>query len=81
MSSEIESPRHQIEAAKEIRAVASGGSGADRPAESNIFIIKIDLSAGGGPVEIYSKEINTPTVENSPNNPIPLEGKSDDDLW
>ena len=43
--------------------------------KSNMFIIKIDLSAGGGPVETYSKEINTPTVD--PNNT--LEGKPDGD--
>ena len=75
MSSEEVSPRHRIQAAQEIRTVASGGSGADRPTDSNMFIIKIDLSAGGGPVETYSKEINTPTVD--PNNT--LEGKPDGD--
>ena len=33
MSSEEVSPRHRIQAAQEIRTVASGGSGADRPTE------------------------------------------------
>ena len=57
MDSETSNPRHVIEAAKEIRATAAG-SGADRPAGTEMFIIKIDLSAGGGPVETYEKTIS-----------------------
>ena len=61
-------PRHIIEAAKEIRATAAVSSGTDRPAGTEMFIIKIDLSAGGGPVETYEKTINIDT---------PSEGKPD----
>ena len=83
MSSENASPRHRIEAAKEIRAVASGGSGADRPAEYRKYSLSklISHQQAAARSEIHSKEINPPTVENSPNNLIPLEGKSDDDPW
>jgi hypothetical protein len=50
------SPRHRIEASRELRATASGD--ADRPAEqSERFIIRIDLTAGGGEVETYDQEI------------------------
>ena len=41
---------------------------ADRPAGTEMFIIKIDLSAGGGPVETYEKTISIDT---------PSEGKPD----
>jgi hypothetical protein len=64
-------PKHVIEAAKEIRQVAAGGDNANHPTKSDMFIIKIDLSAGGGGIETYEKEIN-------PNNPALLEGKPDD---
>jgi hypothetical protein len=64
-------PRHKIEAIKELRQTAIGDS-ADRPAETERFIIKIDLTAGGGDVETYDKAIK---IE-GPNNMI--EGKSDD---
>jgi hypothetical protein len=50
------SPRHRIEASRELRATASGD--ADRPAEqSERFIIRIDLTAGGGGVETYDQPI------------------------
>jgi hypothetical protein len=61
-------PRHVIEAAKEIRATAAVSSVADRPAGTEMFIIKIDLTAGGGPVETYEKTISIDT---------PSEGKPD----
>jgi hypothetical protein len=79
MENEHSNPRHVIEAAKEIRAVAGGSGGADRPAESERFIIKIDLTAGGGGVEIYDKAIKPDASDgDSPNNLISLEGKFDD---
>jgi hypothetical protein len=68
MDRETSNPRHVIEAAKEIRAVATAGGGADRPAGTEMFIIKIDLSAGGGPVETYEKTISIDA---------PSEGKPD----
>ena len=65
MESTDSNPRHVIEAAKEIRAVAAVGN-ADRPRESERFVIRIDLTAGGG--EIVEKTI---TIDN------PIEGKTD----
>jgi len=41
------SPRHRIEACRELRAVALSGS-ESTPAAGDRFIIKIDLTAGGG---------------------------------
>ena len=42
-------PKHKIEAIKELRATAAVGGG-DRPRESERFVIRIDLTAGGGDV-------------------------------
>jgi hypothetical protein len=71
-------PRHKIEAIKELRQTAIGNS-ADRPVESDMFVIKIDLTAGGGDIETYSKAIKMDAkAGDGPNNLIPLEGKSDD---
>jgi len=41
------SPRHRIEAARELRQTAAIGSEAATPAASERFIIRIDLTAGG----------------------------------
>ena len=41
------SPRHRIEAARELRQTAAVGSEAATPAASERFIIRIDLTAGG----------------------------------
>ena len=57
MTSEQSNPRHKIEAFKELRTTATVGSGADRPMETERFVIRIDLSAGGGPIETYDKAI------------------------
>jgi hypothetical protein len=86
MESAHANPRHVIEAAKEIRTVAAGSSGADRPAETERFIIRIDLTAGGGDVETYDKPIKPMQIDASdgdnPNNMIPLKGKPNvDDQW
>jgi hypothetical protein len=75
MDSENSNPRHVIEAAKEIRAVATAGNGADRPAESERFIIRIDLSAGGGDVTTYNKSIKIDVSDGD--DLIPLEGGPD----
>jgi hypothetical protein len=73
-------PRHKIEAIKELRATAAIGSGADRPAETENFIIRIDLTASGGDVEIYEKTINIDTTNGD--SPSRAEGKPDvDDQW
>jgi hypothetical protein len=41
------SPRHRIEAARELRQTAAVGSEAAKPAASDRFIIRIDLTADG----------------------------------
>ena len=78
-------PRHIIEAAKEIRTVASGGDNTNRPADSDRFIIQIDLTGDSGisHVETYNKAIKAdPTDGDGPNNLIQLEAKSDvDNQW
>jgi hypothetical protein len=59
-------PRHKIEAVRELRQVAVGGDGVERPTESERFIIRIDLTAGGGDVTTIDKPlltINTLTEE------------------
>jgi hypothetical protein len=58
------SPRHRIEASRELRATAIGGADAERPADSERFVIKIDLSAGGGDVLTFDmpKKISTEDV-------------------
>jgi predicted component of type VI protein secretion system len=43
MDSETSNPRHVIEAAKEIRAVATAGNGADNPMKGELFSIVINL--------------------------------------
>ena len=48
------SPRHRIEAARELRQVAGGGSEATS-GSSERFIIRIDLTAGGGEVITFNK--------------------------
>jgi hypothetical protein len=79
MENEHSNPRHVIEAAKEIRAVAAVGSGAERLPESERFIIRIDLTAGGGDVETYDKPLKPMKISISDGDAIPLEGKSDGD--
>jgi hypothetical protein len=72
-------PRHKIEAIRELRQTA-GGDNTERPTEADRFIIRIDLTAGGGGVETYDKAIKIDaTEEDGPNNLIPLEGKPDGD--
>jgi hypothetical protein len=50
------SPRHRIEACRELRAVALSGSEAT-PAAGDRFIIRIDLTAGGGEVLEFNKPL------------------------
>jgi len=62
-------PRHRIEAAREIRATATGSDGAEKIADAGEkFVITINL--GEGHVEHYEKEIK-------PMKPL-LEDKTDD---
>ena len=55
-------PRVKIEASRELRATAIGTGDDNRPAASEMFIIKIDLTAGGGGVEHMKKKYSTPTI-------------------
>ena len=75
-------PRHKIEAIKELRQTAIREN-TERLPESERFIIKIDLSAGGGPIEVYDKPIKPDApAGDGPNNLIPSKGKyDDDDRW
>src|SRR5262249_2711999 len=50
------SPRHRIEACRELRAVATSGS-ESTPATGDRFIIRIDLTAGGGEVLEFNKAL------------------------
>jgi hypothetical protein len=43
------SPRHRVEAIRELRQVAAAGSDTATPAASERFTIRIDLTAGGNP--------------------------------
>ena len=61
------SPRHRIEAAKEIRQVAAGNSGSDGPSTGEKFIININL--GADHVERYEFDV-TPKAPQ-----LDLEGK------
>jgi hypothetical protein len=48
------SPRHRVDACRELRAVATSGS-ESTPATGDQFIIRIDLTAGGGEVLEFDK--------------------------
>jgi hypothetical protein len=54
------SPRHRVDACRELRAVATSGSEENTPARGDRFIIRIDLTAGGGEVLEFEKAL---TVE------------------
>ena len=50
------SPRHRVDACRELRAVATGGS-ESTPATGDQLIIRIDLTAGGGEVIEFNKAL------------------------
>ena len=66
--------RHKIDALRELRATAAVG-GTDRPRESERFVIRIDLTAGGGG-EVIEKTIDIKV--NGDDNGSPSEEKLDD---
>jgi hypothetical protein len=73
MSSAESHPKHKLDAFRELRSTASVGADAEGRPGTELFIIKIDLSAGDGPVETYEKTISIDT---------PSEGKPNaDDEW
>jgi hypothetical protein len=51
------SPMHRISACKEIRETATTGNDARSAASGSTFLIRIDLSQGGGEIEDYEKVI------------------------
>jgi hypothetical protein len=57
MTGQYSNPRHKIEAIKELRQTASGGDSHEGLPENERFIICIDLTAGGGPIESYDKPL------------------------
>jgi len=69
------SPRHRVDACRELRAVATSGS-ESTPASGDRFIIRIDLTAGGGEVIEFNKALaigpghNEETQERGDNEPI-----------
>src|SRR5262249_48488448 len=72
-------PKHKIEAYKELRQTASIGDSAEGRPESERFIIRIDLTAGGGTFEHYNKPRKPMKNVSDGDDPIPLEGKTDDE--
>jgi hypothetical protein len=75
-------PRHVIEAAREIRQVATGGDNPDRPADSDRFIIRIDLSGDGAPhIEEYNKSKKIDVSDGDAPNNLLEGGKPDADAW
>ena len=69
--------RHKIDALRELRATAAVGSG-DRPRETERFVIRIDLTAGGGEVETYDRTID---IKVNGDGPISPEGQPDGNEW
>ena len=73
------SPRHKIESARELRAIAANGPEATAP--ETRFIISIDL--GGGEVLRFNKSIECNAHDVDPDNPdtnIDTDGDTDDEL-
>jgi hypothetical protein len=71
LDNEQASPRHRIEASRELRATAIGSGDSERPMDSERFVIRIDLSAGGGPVEHFDKAIKVDVNDTPPDAPEP----------
>jgi hypothetical protein len=77
MENELSNPRHVIESAREIRAIAAVSSGTEGRPDTDKFIIHIDLGD-----QVIHHELDQPVKpdvsnEDSPNNLIALEGKPD----
>src|SRR5262245_47735981 len=51
MTAEATHPKHKIDAFKELRATAAVGNSTEERTNSERFIIRIDLTSGGGGVE------------------------------
>jgi hypothetical protein len=59
MMDEQANARHRIEAVRELRQTAIGSGDAERPMDTERFVIRIDLTAGGG--EVHHYDFDKPT--------------------
>jgi hypothetical protein len=71
------SPRHRVDACRELRAVATSGSEENTPARGDRFIIRIDLTAGGGEVLEFDKAL---TIEPKPDEHENKKGENDEPI-
>jgi hypothetical protein len=71
------SPRHRVDACRELRAVATSGSEESTPARGDRFIIRIDLTAGGGEVLEFDKTL---AIEPKPDEQENENGESDEPI-
>lgn len=82
MSGADSSPKNKIEAFRELRSAAAVGHSSDRAADTEKFIIHIDLGDHAIHHEFDQPIKIDVSAEDSPNNLIPLKGKyDDDDRW
>jgi len=58
MSDEQVNPRHRIESARELRVISTPENQNNPATQSERFVIRIDLSAGGGGVETMKKKFS-----------------------
>ena len=68
MSDEQANMRHRVDAIKEMRAIATPEK-QNSAAQGDRFVIKIDLTAGGGGVETYNKSIAITPDDDLPEQP------------
>jgi hypothetical protein len=66
LTNEEANARHRIESARELRVIATPENQVNPAAQSERFVIRIDLSAGGGPVETYDKAIKIDVNDSPP---------------
>ena len=68
MTDEQANARHRIEAIRELRQTALPEN-QNAPSQSDRFVIRIDLTAGGGGVETYNKSIAVTPDDDLPEQP------------
>ena len=68
MTDEQANARHRIEAIRELRQTALPEN-QNAPSQSDRFVIRIDLTAGGGGVETYNKSIAVTPDDDPPEQP------------
>jgi len=72
------SPRHRVDACRELRAVATSGSEESTPVRGDRFVIRIDLSAGEGEVLESDKTL---AVESKKGDDENKKRESDEPIW